>query len=109
MSEDIRLQMALEDLSSSDAETRLAAMQMLGQARHRPAIPALVAALSDADANIRAAADEALRKIGGLASLSLLLDLLRTDDLPEKARIIDLSHELIRGFWRELHDGAAAS
>ena len=108
MDDDLRVQMALDDLDSDDTATRTAAMGTLGQYRYRPAAARLVDALRDEDASVREAAAASLAKLGGLTIMPSLLNLLREDNLPDREVVVRLGEETIDRFAHEVHDGAAA-
>ena len=108
MADDIRMQMALEDLDGGDAEARLAAIALLGEAGDRSLATKLVGLLREDDASVRAATDKALRKIGGLPVVQAILEVLHDDSLPDRMLVISLAEDLIKGFAREVHDGLAA-
>jgi signal transduction histidine kinase len=108
MSDDIRMQMALEELDGDDAEARLAAITQLGEVGDRSLAAKLVGLLREDDPAVRAAAEETLRKIGGLPIVQALLELLHDDSLPDRMLVITLGEDLIKAFAREVHDGLAA-
>ncbi len=105
---DTRIQQALTDLNSANTEKRIAAIKTLEQTQCADAVPELIEALCDEEADVRAAANSALQAIGGLAILPGLFNLLRNDDLKDKERVIQLGETTLRHFARDVHDGAAA-
>lgn len=70
----------LRQLKSKNAETRRRAAFKLGAARKRNAVPALAAALGDADWGVRCAAVEALGRIGDPRAGDALVAALRDKD-----------------------------
>jgi signal transduction histidine kinase len=108
MDEDIRVQMAFDDMDSDDTLTRVAAMETLGQFKYRPAVPKIIEALRHPDASVRQKAVDSLVTMGGIAILPALFNLLRDDNLPDREAVIRLGEETVDRFAHEVHDGVAA-
>ncbi len=66
-------------LADKDEEVRNFAAVMLGARRERAAVPALIAALSEPDVNVRHAAAASLGQIGATEAVVPLIDVLRTE------------------------------
>lgn len=64
-------------LADPEAEVRVSAARVLGDARHAAALDGLVARLKDESPRVRAAAAQAVGRIGDVDRLSALMELLR--------------------------------
>lgn len=77
MHSDAEIQRALDALDQADPQKRHAAIQRLGNAQYRPAVPRLIALLKAGDPEQRAAAAAALGEIGAAEAVPALLEALR--------------------------------
>jgi HEAT repeat protein len=73
----------IEMLASGQARERLAALELIGQRRMTQAVPQVVKALGDADAQVRQSALRRLGELSGPDQLPALLDLLMAAKTPQ--------------------------
>lgn len=88
-------------LTSGDGKRRLAALELVGRRRMTSAVPALLAAAAETDAQVRSAAMRRLGELGGPAELSTLLGMLARGDKPED---LAATEEAILGVLAHLED-----
>lgn len=103
-----RIEQAMQDLYSEDAERRASAIETLGEANHAPAVPSLVEIVEDADPGTRFMIVKALGRIADTAAVPVLLKALRWDDIFTRAAaagaLIQIGEPAVDGLVDGLRD-----
>jgi HEAT repeat protein len=81
MDQDTRIRQAMAALDGRDVEARAEAIEMLGDRRHRPAVPRLMELVEEVDPGTRFLIVRALGMIGDPAAVTVLLKAMRGDDI----------------------------
>ncbi len=93
-----------EQLSSDDVGTVRDGAYHAGETRCESAIPALVGLLRSHNLGIQEAADHALRKIGGRATVLAVAPMLRSEDAPARNIAMDILREVGHEDFETLQD-----
>lgn len=84
----------LKQLQGEDSEVLREAAYLAGEERCEDAVPVLAKLLSFKHLGVQEAADNALRKIGGKATVQAVVPLLRSDDAPARNLAMDILREV---------------
>lgn len=96
--------LVLDALRGDDAEHIREAAYAAGEMRLEASVPYLVHQIQSQNIGVQEAADQALRKIGGVAAASAVIPLLRFDDAPVRNIAMDILREIGGDAFGSLRD-----